>query len=103
MKAYKLLRKRKNGTLGPLFINRKQIIPINKWLPAEEHRTKGYKFRPGWHTVDQPTAPHLSMNGRAWYEVEIENFYKLSRPKSQGGTWFIARKIKIIERVVNEN
>ena len=99
MKAYKLLRERKNGTLGPLFINKKQILPIGKWLTAEEHQTRGYKFRPGWWAIEEPKVPHLSMKSRAWYEVEIKEFYKFQRPESQGGTWLIAQKMKILRKV----
>lgn len=99
MRAYKLLRERKNGTLGPLFINRRQIIPINQWLAAEPHKTKGYAFRPGWHTTAKPEAPHLSMKGRAWYEVQIENFEEFQRPASQGGRWFVAQQMKVIRKV----
>lgn len=46
-RAFKLLKLRRNGTLCPLFINRKQVISIGKWLPAEDHPTKGYAHRPG--------------------------------------------------------
>lgn len=61
--AYKLIRMRKDGTLGPLFINKKQIIPIGIWLDAESHKTKGYAFRPGWHVTLEMNAPHLSTRG----------------------------------------
>jgi len=53
IKAWKLFRIRKNNTIGPLFINRKQIIPLNKWLIAEEYLTFGFKFRPGWHATNK--------------------------------------------------
>ena len=96
MIAYKLLRKRKNGTLGPLFINRKQIIPVSKWLPAENHPTKGYAVRPGWHATSKPEAPHLSMRDRVWARVEITGYEKLVRPKSQGGVWWLAKKMKVL-------
>jgi len=94
--AYKLLKKRKNGTLGPLFINRRQVIPIGKWLQAENHPTKGYAVRPGWHTASKPEAPHLSMKGRVWAKVEIEDYEKLIRPQSQGGVWWLSKQIKIV-------
>ena len=32
MIAYKLLKVRQDGTIGPLFINCRQVIPIGKWL-----------------------------------------------------------------------
>lgn len=102
MKAYKLLRKRKKGTLGPLFINRRQRIPIGEWLQAEAHRTKGYAFRPGWHVTKTPEAPHLSMKGRVWCEVQIEDYKELQRPVSQGGCWFIAQRMKVLREIPSQ-
>jgi hypothetical protein len=98
--VYKLLHKRKNGTLGPLFINRKQVIPVGKWLEAEEHRTKGYSFRPGWHTTNSPSAPHLSMKDRVWAEVEIKDYKPFQRPSNQGGVWYIAKRMKVLKLVM---
>ena len=103
MKAYKLLRLRKNGTLSPLFINKKQIIPLNKWMPAEAHLTKGFAFRPGWHCTHAPKAPHLSKKGRIWCEVEIDDFQEIKRPKSQGGKWFLANKMRINKIFANKH
>ena len=99
MITYKLFKKRKDGTLGPLFINRRQVLSIGVWLDAESHPTKGYAFRPGWHTTSTPAAPHLSTKGRVWAKVEIEDYKKFDRPKNQGGTWYIANKMKIIEEL----
>lgn len=48
MKAYKLVRKLKDGSLSPLFINKKSRIPVGVWLDAEEHPTKGFAVRKGW-------------------------------------------------------
>lgn len=97
--AYKLLRVRKDGTIGPLFINRKQRIPIGEWLIAEPHKTKGYAFRPGWHCTVKPIAPHLSLKGRTWYKVEIEDYVEHVRPKNQGGLWFLAQRMKLIKKI----
>jgi len=97
-RAFKLLRLRKNGTLGPLFINKRQIIPIGEWLKAENHPTKGYALRPGWHAAPKPYAPHLTLKGRVWMEVEIRDFTELKRPKSQGGTWWLANHMKVIRK-----
>ena len=97
MIAYKLLRDRKDGSIGPLFINRKQRIPIGKWLKAEDHPTKNYAHRPGWHCTSKPEAPHLSMKGRTWYQVEIEDFVEHIRPKNQGGLWFLANRMKVVK------
>ena len=97
MIAYKLLRQRKNGTLGPLFINRRQVIPVGEWLKAEAHRTKGYAFRPGWHCCIKKEAPHLSEKDRVWAKVEVEDCYIYERPKSQGGQWVLADNMKVLE------
>ena len=98
MIAYKLMTKRKDGSLGPLFINRRQRIPLNKWLPAEEHKTKGYAFRPGWHVTKKPIAPHLKMrDNRVWCKVEVTQEIHMKRPSSQGGSWFIAGYMRVIE------
>jgi hypothetical protein len=103
MIAYKLFKLRKNGTIGPLFINRKQVVPIGVWLEAESFPTKGYALRPGWHTTATPEAPHLSMKGRVWAEVEIEGYYRFDRPKYQGGYWLIAERMKVVRLLyVNE-
>ena len=67
MRGYKLFRKRKNGTLGSLFINRKLIIEQNKWLKSEPHKTEGFAFRPGWIVVQHQKGPHLSMKERVWW------------------------------------
>ena len=96
MKAYKLLRQRKDGSLGPLFINRRQRIPIGEWLQAEDHPTKGYAHRPGWHTAAEPVAPHLSTKNRIWMEVEIDDYHSFKRPAHQGGEWLIANRMKVI-------
>lgn len=94
--AYKLVRLRKNGTLGPLFINRKQIFPINIWMPAEDHFTKGYSHRPGWHVTRNPYAPHLSKKGRVWVKVEVKDFEEIVRPENQGGIWWLAKWMKVL-------
>jgi hypothetical protein len=100
--GYKLFRLRKDGTLGPLFINRKQVIETGKWLKAEAHRTKGYAFRPGWHITHAPFAPHLKKDGRVWYKVEFVNYEEYKRPKSQGGLWFVAQWMKVVEKYSKE-
>lgn len=97
MIAYKLLKQRTDGSLGPLFINARQRIPIGQWLDAEAHPTKGFAYRPGWHCTLAPVAPHLSTKGRIWAKVEIENYKKYNRPESQGGTWVLAERMKVLE------
>lgn len=97
MMAYKLLRLRRDGTLGPLFINRRQVIPVGVWLNAEDHPTPGYAHRPGWHAAKDPVAPHLSKKGRVWARVQLSQAQELKRPASQGTTWLLARKMKVLK------
>lgn len=99
MIAYKLFNVRKDGSIGPLFINRRQRLPVGVWMDAEDHPTKGYAHRPGWHCCRTPEAPHLSEKGRHWYKVEIEDYQEFKRPESQGGLWYLAGRIKILEKV----
>jgi len=101
MKAYKLVRKLKDGSLAPLFINKKIRTPIGEWLNAEYHPTKGYKPRKGWHCTLTPNAPHLSMKDRVWVEVEVEDFEYHKRPESQGGMWVLAQRMNVIKELTN--
>jgi hypothetical protein len=95
--GYKLLRLRKNGTIGPLFINKTMIVPVGKWLKAETFPTKGYAVRKGWHCCVEPTAPHLTMNGRVWCKVSMRDVVEYTRPKSQGGLWLLANYMRVDE------
>lgn len=97
MIGYKLFRLRKNGSISPLFINRKMVIPVGEWLKAECHPTKGFQVRAGWHVMAQPKAPHLTYKGRKWFKVEIESFKPYQRPISQGGLWYLAERMRVLE------
>lgn len=97
MIAFKLLRVRKDGSIGPLFINKKQRIPVGQWLQAEAHRTKGYAFRPGWHCCAKKSAPHLTEKGRVWCRVELDGVKEMHRPECQGGLWFLAQRMRVLE------
>jgi hypothetical protein len=99
MRAFKLFRRRQDGTLGSLFIHKKKKLKTGVWYQAEEHQTKGYKFRPYWHSLPQPCANHLSDKGRIWYEIEIEQFKTIERPSSQGGTWYLSARVRILHPV----
>jgi hypothetical protein len=99
MKAYKLIRKLKDGRLAPLFINKRSRIPVGQWLQAETIPTKGYAVRGGWHCTLSPNAPHLSEKNRVWVEVEIEDYETYKRPESQGGTWVLAQRMKVIREL----
>lgn len=102
--AYKLVKVRKDGTIGPLFINASLRIPVDTWLQAEAHRRRGFAFRPGWHCTRVDQAPHLKerLKGgeiRQWWKVEIADFEERVRPENQGGLWYLAQKIRFIEPV----
>jgi hypothetical protein len=97
MIGYKLFSLRRDGTLGPLFINRKQRLELGITYPAQDHPTKGYAHRPGWHVLAKKSAPHLSKKGRVWAKVEISDFEAFRRPMNQGGLWYLAKDMKIIE------
>ena len=94
---YKLVRLRKNGTLASLFINRSATLPVGQWLDAEDHETKGYAHRVGWHLLYKPEAPHLSKKGRVWVLCEAKDVETFTRPESQGGKWALAQRIKILK------
>ena len=97
--GYKLFRQRKDGSLGPLFINRKLRINLGGTYQAESHQTKGYALRPGWHLCTKPIAPHLSKKNRVWVKVTAYNTKEYPRPESQGGAWLLADKITVLETI----
>lgn len=101
--VYKLVKQRKDGSIGPLFINARQRIEFDVWLDAEAHDKKGFAFRPGWHCCFTANAPHLSEKNRVWVECEVpEGEYRVyDRPESQGGQWVLADRIKF-NRIVTE-
>lgn len=74
------------------------VIPIGEFIEAKMHNPKKLAYRPGWHTTEKPFAPHIKeKENRRWYKVEISDYYELNRPQFQGGKWFIAQKMKVIE------
>lgn len=97
MIAYKLFRIKKNGDISSLFINKRESYKFNVWMEAKSYPTKGYSYRPYWHCTEKPSAPHLSMKNRVWVEIEMDEYVEFKRPESQGGRWFLAKKIKLIK------
>ena len=95
IRGYKLLRVRRDGSLGPLFIDRDTVIPVGFWLMARAVRTPGFKFRPGWHACSKKSAPHLSKRGRVWCSVSLMGVTRHQRPRSQGGLWYTAEFMKV--------
>jgi hypothetical protein len=107
MLAYKLLKRRKDGSVGSLFINAAARLEPGVWMEAEAHRRAGFAFRPGWHCLVRPSAPHLKMqlsNGeqREWWVVEIEDYDLFQRPEEQGGCWYLAQRMKLLGRFEQE-
>ena len=99
MTAYKLFRMTKTG-LAPLFINPRLRLEIGKVYQAEDHPTKNYAHRPGWHCTLTPCAPHLKQgpgSGRVWCRVEVTGTKMYARPESQGGSWVLAETLKVLE------
>jgi hypothetical protein len=101
MICYKLVRKLRDGSLSPLFINKKLRLPFNVWLNSEFHPTRGFAVRQGWHCTLKPIAPHLkeqlaSGEGRVWVKCEVQDYEYFERPEKQGGIWLLAQKIKFL-------
>lgn len=103
MIGYKLFRKRKDGSYGPLFINRKLKLYPNIVYFAEDHPTKGFAVRPGWHICKTTYAPHLSTKNRVWCKVEFDLKDTLWRPDSQGGVWYLGNTLKILSEYSTPN
>lgn len=99
MHCFKLFSLKKDGSIGPLFINRRQRLARNVWYDAESHPTKGFAYRPGWHCTEAPEAPHLTERGRIWMNVEIDDYTEIVRPVQQGKRWFLANKIRVLHPV----
>ena len=106
MKAWKLLRVRNDGTLGPLFVGRDRVIREGEWQMAEyDLAHPGLAHRPGFHCTDAPHAPHIKMrlkNGeeRVWCMVKISG--KITphmRPAGQGGLWYTAEKMRLLREL----
>lgn len=105
--AYKLFRVLKSGEITSLFINKKERLPYNVWLDSKEYPTKGFAIRVGWHCTAKPNAPHLKMklkNGeqRVWKKVLMYDYREEKRPENQGGLWYLAKQIKILNKKKDE-
>jgi len=99
VEGYKLFKVRKDGSLGSLFIGAKAKLPLGQWLEAETLPTKGFAVRHGWHGCAAPVAPHLGKKGREWFKVLFEDVTEHVRPDCQGGKWYTAQRMMILEAV----
>lgn len=98
--GFKLFKKRKDGSYGPLFINKRQRLEIGVTYKYEEHQTKGFAFRPGWHVCSKQDAPHLRQGGdRVWCKVQFTKLAEIQRPAAQGGIWYLGSDLTILEEI----
>ena len=80
--GYKLFEMNSKGDLFPLFIDKNNSVPLNKWIAAVFHPTKGFASRGGWHIgADVPDAPWLKS-----YDGSDTGYYK-SRWKHGKRVW----------------
>jgi len=99
MIGYKLFRKMKDG-YAPLFINKRQRLHIGVEYPYEDHPTKGYARRPGWHICEYPIANHLSQKPpRVWVKVKFTKMSEIKRPAHQGSKWFLGSTVELLEEI----
>ena len=100
MKAYKLVRKLKNGDKAPLFIHQTLRYEEGVTLQAEDRTRKGFASRPGFHCCFEPHAPHLKQDdSRVWIEVDVEDYVVYDRPSNQGGQWILAQTMTIVGEI----
>lgn len=103
MTGYKLLRKRRDGSYGTLFINRKLKLYPGIWYPAEDHPTSGFAHRPGWHVLPKPESNRLALkDNRVWCLVLFDHKETINKPLSQGGPCYIGNSLMIVEEVGSE-
>lgn len=99
--AYKLFRVRKDGTIGPLFINRKLVVVPGQWMEAESHPTKGFALRPGWHCTLAPVAPHLKTDLKSGGNSEVvqgEGSGDQNIPETRVTRWNLGSRSKTLRR-----
>jgi len=42
------------------------------------------------------TSLFINKKDRVWLKVEIQDYVEMNRPTSQGGKWYLANKIRIL-------
>lgn len=101
--AYKLLRQRRDGSLGPLFVGRAMRLEVGGSYEAQTDLPHpGLAHRPGFHCTAAPRAPHIKLRlktgeVRVWCEVRLSGWIAPHpRPECQGGLWYTAQKMKIV-------
>ena len=101
--AFKLVRKRKDGSLGPLFVERNRVFDPGIVLFANPFSKipQGLSYRPGFHCCTKPEAPHIKLRlksgeERVWCEVLLADYVKHLRPACFGGMWLVGQVMEII-------
>lgn len=85
-RGYKLFEMDSSGNLYPLFIGKKDAMPVGEWIKAQVLPTRGFAIRPGLHLGEVCSAPWLmsadgtykSQRGKTWKRVWCEVEYNAS-------------------------
>ena len=106
MKAYKMVRIRKDATLGPMFVGCEEVFPVGSWITAHTNYKRkldkvysklGWlKFRPGFHFAELPYAPHIGIKDKdgvikwmhddtVWVECEVSDEIDYTLEARQNG------------------
>ena len=75
MTGYKLFEQDPIGNLYPLFIGKKEVMPIGEWIKAKILPTKGFSVRPGLHLGEICSAPWL-MSADGTYKSQRSKYWK---------------------------
>lgn len=80
VKAFKVFKRRKDGTLGSLFVDCRRRIAVGKWIEAKDaFRPTWLSFLPGWHShADFSKAKALlkAADNRVMYEVLVKDIVR---------------------------
>lgn len=75
--GFKLFEQDTKGNLYPLFIDKNTVQPMNEWIEAGYHPTKGFAERAGWHLgKDIPSAPWL-LNAQGKYVGRRKGWHRV--------------------------
>ena len=110
----KVLNKRKDGTLSPLFHEKNRRFREGVWERFEAdltHPTKvgrssaNLAYRPGFY--GGPKTPQIKMGkvgsqNRVKRDIAFRNWTTVRRPANQGGEWYLAAEMMIIPRKVKK-
>jgi hypothetical protein len=75
LRGYKLFEQDPMGNLYPLFIGKKESMPMGEWIKAKILPTKGFSVRPGLHIGQICSAPWL-MSADGTYKSQRSKYWK---------------------------